>query len=110
MDWRAWIGMIVFAVVLLGFLMTSARSTVHNDGPSIVMNSTLLDFDLPSTLPHPDAAAATNRLQAAAEQQHRACNEIEVYKATDPTVVILLWRTPRLSGITCATATKRTVP
>lgn len=80
LSWRAWTGILLLMVV--GVTWWSDRTT-RVGGPSITMNSVLLDWDLPGTLPHPDLWAATARLQEAAKRQQSTCGEIEVYRVTD---------------------------
>lgn len=86
LDWRAWVALILFGAVLLVALI-SDRFTARVDGPSVVMNSVLLDWDLPGTMPHPDPAGATARLMGVAERLHVDCGEVEVFLTTQPEVV-----------------------
>lgn len=87
LDWRGWTGIVLLLTAVIGALVLDRVTRSEVNGPSIILMSPLLDWDLPGTLPHPDRAGATARLKEAAERLHFACNGVEVYRTTEPAVV-----------------------
>lgn len=86
-DWRVMSGVLVLLAVI-GLVLISGRGTSgESSGSSIIMSSALLEWDLPGTLPHPQHAAATGRLQAVAERRHLSCGPVEVFQTTQPTLL-----------------------